>query len=81
MINLDLLPQTPLDGTEDERITEVLKDSETSIQDFLHGFCYADDTDVASGTPFERDGRWVVRLMVGIEPHEWDEETAFLHFG
>ena len=37
---------------------------------FLCGLNWADDVDVENGEPFQRNGKWVVRVAVG----EWDNE-------
>ena len=46
-------------------VSEVEYETEKELNAFLEGINYSQDLDVQTGTPFERDGNWVVRVMVG----------------
>ena len=51
-------------------VSEHTYTTRAEIDAFLEGVNLAEDIDVETGDPFERKGRWVVRVRVG----EWDDE-------
>jgi hypothetical protein len=51
-------------------VSEHEYDTEAEMTAFLDGVNLADDIDVESGEPFQRDGKFVVRVRVG----EWDDD-------
>jgi hypothetical protein len=51
-------------------VSEVEYGTEQEMSAFIDGLNYADDIDVSHGQPFQRDGKFVMRVVVG----EWDDE-------
>lgn len=56
-------------------VTEAVYDTEAEMRAFLDGLNWVGDIDVHNGTPFVRDGSWVVRVgMDGFDDDEMDDE-------
>lgn len=55
-------------------VTEQVFDTMAEMRAFIAGLCYADDTDVENGDPFERNGKVVVRVRVGNFDEDEDVE-------
>jgi len=51
-------------------VTEVEYDTEAEMKAFIDGLQFADDIDVSNGDYFERNGKFVMRVVVG----DWDDE-------
>lgn len=57
-------------------VSEESFDTDAEMNAFLHGLTYADDIDVEAGTPFLRDGKFVVRVKVGDFGDEDEDEDG-----
>jgi hypothetical protein len=67
---LDKIPQAVKEGFP-TGVVEIAFHTKAEIDAFLVGLEYTDDVDQYSGTPFQRDDLWVVRICVG----DWNEEV------
>jgi hypothetical protein len=68
-MDLNNIPKNKVSGFP-TGVSEHVYDTEGEMKAFIDGVNLADDIDVDSGEPFERDGKFVVRVKVG----EWDED-------
>jgi hypothetical protein len=50
-------------------VSEVEYETANELNAFINGLNWPEDVDVRTGTPFTRDGMWVVRVQVG----DWSE--------
>lgn len=53
-------------------VSEQEYNTEAEMSAFINGLDFADDIDVHHGDPFQRDGKFIVRVVVG----DWDEEDS-----
>ena len=68
--DLDRIPKSET-STFPDWVSEQSYPTKAEIDAFIHGVTYVDDIDVEVGTPFERDGQWVVRVACGdFDPDE-----------
>lgn len=68
-MSLDSIPQEKTNGFPCG-VSEVQYNTAAEMAAFIDGLQYADDIDVSHSEPFERNGKFVVRVVVG----DWDDE-------
>jgi len=66
-MDLDDIPQNEIDLP--MGVTEVEYDTEAEMKAFIDGLQFADDIDVNNSNYFVRNGKFIVRVVVG----DWDE--------
>ncbi len=62
--NLNAIPENQTDNF-DDGISEDIFETKAEMDAFLHGLSVSDAIDVYRGTPFQREGKYVVRVCVG----------------
>ncbi len=72
-MDLDEIPKRKKDGFP-EGVSEVEYSTRAEMDAFLHGLQFVGDIDVDNGTPFERGGKFVVRVGAGDYGDEFEDE-------
>jgi hypothetical protein len=68
-MDLNDIPQNKIDNLP-MGVSEVQYDTEAEMKAFIDGLQFADDIDVSNGDYFQRDGKFVIRVVVG----DWNDE-------